>query len=805
MTRTTDTRERSGRLRRVRRAAAALLVSTAASIVPGAGAGRPVAADGTVEIVRAGVPDANHPSLSADGRWVVFGGSVGDRQSVFRTDLTTGVTQEMSPLPDIAVPGNTIRPRLSADGCVIVSITEIPFDLFRDDDRDARWDVYRLVVPECGGQPNAWELVSMGRGGTARDSVFTDSTPSLSGSGALIAYVDQLEGAPDGVGTISIVDVTVQPNEPGRLQTVAGMPAEAPNRAYLYRGAREPALSRDGRHLAFVTDTTASAPLPGWASGRVEGEEATAQVYVWDRLAPDQRRAVQLMSGRGGVPSEYGADSPAISEDGRIVVFVSADRTLVPAELPPCGAVCPTQIYRWDRDTDRNGVFDEAPRSEPLTIVSAVDAGHVDIGVPLAGNESSWAPALDADGTQVAFVTDATNLMPSRRGGGGSPEDGDLLVAETVLGELRRVLDAPDDVGVPGAHGNPAVSTTGQTLVFDTVAAGSIVGSAHSTGERSIGVVRVTPKLSLAELDFGSVVLDFESTELYVKVQNAGPGAFEPESVVASSGFNVTGGTCAKGILVAAGSSCSVNVTFRPTAPRGYSGTLTVTGVDGVTVSSELHGEAGDPVLLADPGGADLAPGVVGSTGGSIAIDISNIWFVPTRIAEVFVSGADPDDFTVVTQSCTGRYLNPDASCAIEVQFTPTDAGYRSGLVVARTTVGEYTTALLGGYARYAPVLSAEVDTVSPGEAVSLSLDGFPVDSAVTVGFDDGSGAFANTVTDADGHALAVLQLPTRIRAGEHRIVASAGEAAIATHTVLVTSASDRRVTNPGVPGYGLG
>jgi hypothetical protein len=86
------------------------------------------------------------------------------------------------PCPRVFAPVTPIHPRLSADGCVVVAVTEIPFDLFRDDDRDLRWDVYRLLVPECGGQVNGWELVSTAdSSGVARDDVFVDSAPSLSG------------------------------------------------------------------------------------------------------------------------------------------------------------------------------------------------------------------------------------------------------------------------------------------------------------------------------------------------------------------------------------------------------------------------------------------------------------------------------------------------------------------------------------------------------------------------------------------------------------------------------------------------
>ena len=492
-------------------------------------------APSSLQLTSAGVADAVDPSLSSDGRWVVFGGTVDGRRTVFRTDRQTGQAVEMSPVPDGVRPGETLHPQLSADGCVIVAITEIPFDLFRDDDSDERFDVYRLTVPECGGQVNGWELVSTAdRSGVARDDVFTDSIPAVSGSGAFIAYAHQLFDAPDGVATITLVDLTIPINEPGRLRTVAGIPPEAPGGAFLYRGARDPALSQNGRHLAFVSDTTASEALPGWADGPVLGEYATAQVYVWDTSAEDQRRAVRLISGRDGVPSASGGAEPTMSEDGRIVVFSSRDRTLVPADLSGCVPDCPSQIYRFDRDTDGNGRFDEPARRPELALVSAVNAGDIEVGIPVAGNAPSWSPAVNADGSSIAFVTDATNLMPSRRTGGGGQRDGDLLVAEFQLGQIRRVLDGADTTAVPGAHGNPAFSKTGEVMAFDTMAANAVLDPAPGPS-RAVLTVTVRPQLSLAELDFGTTLLGFESTELYATVLNAGPAAFEPASVTSSS------------------------------------------------------------------------------------------------------------------------------------------------------------------------------------------------------------------------------------------------------------------------------
>ena len=757
----------------------------------------------------ADIDDAREPSITNDGRWVVFGGQDGDRRTVFRTDLDTGDTVELSPLPTSVRGGDTIHPRISADGCVVAAITEVAYDLFRDDDRGDRWDVYRLVVPECGGQPNAWELVSgSARTGIAIDGVFTDSPPALSGSGDLIAYVHHLAGAPTSVGTISLVDITVPINRPGRETRVAGMPAEAPNRAFVYRGARQPALSQDGRHLAFVSDATASDALPGWADGPILGEAATAQVYVWDRGVVDQRRAVRLVSGRDGIAANDGADSPSISEDGRVIAFRSQDRVLVPATLPRCSSDCPTQIYRFDRDTDRNGIFDEPPRRPPLTIVSAVQPAAGELGLPVAGNAGSWAPAVNPEGSQIAFVTDATNLLPSRRAGGGGVDDGDLLVAEFELGQLRRVLNDADDTDVPGAHGNPALSRTGQTIVFETMAAALIVDTSQvvTTGTRTIAVVDVVPQLSLAELDFGTVLMGFESTELYATVLNAGPGAFEPTLILSSSAnFKVTGGSCKRGVIVAAGTSCSVNMTFNPTAPRGFAAKLTVggRGEDAPTVSATVRGAAGDPTLLAVPGGVDVDSGVVGGVGGRVAIDISNISFAPSSVARITLGGAHPDDFSVVTQSCTNRALNPDASCTIEVEFTPTDAGYRSALLIATTPGGHYTSAVLGGFARYEPTFEIPADSVLPGEDLGVGGSGFPAEVSVAIGFDDGGPPFAATTTDRLGGFLLAIRMPQRLRPGQHRLVATASDGVVGTATVEVLPRRARAI--PALPGYGVG
>lgn len=782
---------------------------TGAALVVALGLAPSVPVQAEVAMVETTLSDAREPSVSNDGRWAVFGGTVADgRRSVFRVDLETSTVVEMSPVPEHARVGDSIRPQISADGCVIVAATEVPFDLFRDNDRGERWDIYRLVVPECGGQPNAWELVSSTDGGTARDGVGIDTAPTLSGSGAVVAYTHQADRSTTPLLTISVVDITVPINEPGRVAVVAGMPAELPNRAYTYQGAFHPVLSQNGRHLAFVSDATASDALPGWAAGPIQGGAATTQVYVWDRGATDQRRAVRLVSGVDGVASVDGAGFPDMSEDGRIIAFQSADRLLVPAVLPRCDAACPTQIYRFDRDVDGNGIFDEPPRSPNLALVSAIDAGIGVVGLPQAGDQSSWGASVNSDGSQVAFVTDATNLLPSRRAGGGDALDGDLLVAEMTLGQIRRVLDGQDMTNVPGAHGHPTLSQTGQVLLFDTMASVAIADAEAVTSAvgRNIVVVRTRPQLALAALDFGSVLLGFESTELFATVQNAGPAAFEPSEVFSSSpNFTVTGGTCSPGVIVAAGASCSVKLTFSPTLQQGYEAVLTVQGrgADAASVTTVLRGAAGDPTLIANPGGVDFDAGIVGDVAGRTAIDITNVGFLPTSVARLTIGGLHPGDFSIVTESCTGRALNSEAACAIELEFQPTAVGYRSALVIATTPIGQYTAAVVGGYARYEPSFGIEADMVRAGTDFGVGGNGFPANAEVTLGFDDGSDPIGTVLANADGRFLAVLPMPALVRPGTRRLVATAGGGAVAVTMVTIESRPVRAM--PLVPGYGLG
>ncbi len=287
------------------------------------------------------LPDAARtPSLSADGRLLVYAAAPADddgrTSSIWLLDRSTGTTTELTrPLEGLRA-GNSVRPAISADGCHVVAVTEIPYDLFRDDDSGTRWDVYQLTLPSCGGTDGAWELISSRAedtfSSTAGDDADPDETPTISGSGTVVAYTRAFSAASAGAGVlgVAVVDRTIPLGQQGRTQPVAGSPAAAPSTTFRYHGLHEPAVSDDGRFVAFTADADAAAPVPAWSSGDVPGGFATSQVFVWDRQGSGAA-AVSRVSSPAATVANGDGGHPAISHDGRFVAFESTATNPSPA------------------------------------------------------------------------------------------------------------------------------------------------------------------------------------------------------------------------------------------------------------------------------------------------------------------------------------------------------------------------------------------------------------------------------------------------------------------------------------------
>jgi hypothetical protein len=323
---------------------------------------------------------------------------------------------------------------------------------------------------------------------------------------------------------------------------------------------------------------------------------------------------------------------------------------------------------------------------------------------------------------------------------------------------------------------------------------------------RHVVAVGSQPQVSLASVDFGTVLVGWESEELYVSVLNEGPGAFAPSVVRSSSpNFKITdGGTCRRGLVVPAGGTCTVYMVFNPRGATAFSGTVEVLEetYEGVDVRATVAGVGGEPVLQANPPGLDLETAEVGSSGTRRSVDIRNISFAPTSISTIRLVGEHPGDFEVVTQSCTNRALNPNATCTVEIGFNPTTSGRRMAILQVLTSQSGYTAAVVAGIGEYRPTLGVAADSVRAGALLPIGLDGFPGDTEVTVSFADSTRSVTVVRTNADGTMLAEIPIARRERGGSRVLVATgpSGTSAVAEIHVVRRPGAKR-----GAPGFGLG
>lgn len=796
-----------------------IILSAAPAVVharlPAQAPGGPDPAESPRVDVTVGGDIGSHPTLSGDGRLMAYEGVVdlveGDetarRPTVFLTDRLDGTTVELSPLPADRRPGATIRPVVSADGCTVAALSEVAFDVFRDDDEGARWDVYRTTLPPCGGIVGEWELVSTRAGATAvaRNDVVLDP-PAVSSGGTNIAYTHPADHLADAVGltTISIVDLEIPADAPERSQLTAGLPVAAPNDVFVQVGLDQPALSPDGRHLAFRSDATSNEAVPQWGAGAVEGGPATTQVYVWDRTELDPFRAVVLVSARAdGTPTERGAAAPVISRDGRVIAFVSSDTGLVAATFPTCDADCPTQVYRLDRDADGDGVLDD-PAADGGRQLDLVSRDHA-ASTPVAGVAPSADPALSADGRQVAFTSVAPNLSAAPLAGGGGDGDGAVFVADARLGTLDRVSDVadPDGRGL-AVYARPVLDDTARTLAFDTVATPELTPADVADARLTVTVTRA-PSLSLADADLGTTRVGLRSDEWYLAVVNDGPSAFEPATVTIDDphfAIDPERSTCTPGTVVPPGGDCTIRLSFTPSADVAFSAVLTVAedGFGAVSVSSVVSGAGGEPALRAEPAGADLGRVVVGSPSTELHFDVANVSAFATSITSVVVSGEHAAEFAITTNNCAGRPLNPSVSCNVGVTFSPADDGRRTALVEVATPEGQYTSFVVAGDGAYEPKLAFLDPEVVAGRDLLAFGQGYPPDTDVVASVGGGREIVVNT--NERGEFMVLVPVPLDSSGGAGAIVIESAEGIAASAPIEVIEEPQQLI---GMPGFGLG
>ncbi len=427
------------------------------------------------------------PSINTDGQIIVFAseatnlvdGDINGVQDIFLHDWLTGTTERVSLNGQgQEADGASDWPEISADGLSVV-FTSTATNLV-DGDTNGVEDVFVVDL-----QSGAVELVSHSATGDQANE--PSSQPVISGDGRFVVFVSAaanlVSGAATGLDEIYLYDRAV-----GSLEWVSAPLSGSVNDEV----SGEPAISADGNWVAF--SSASSQLVPGDTLGRRD-------IFLWNRASTAIERVSVTQIGDEAEGSSY---APALNADGRFIVFWShapnldlgdtnymgdiflRDRlngTLQRVNLSTTGeqalggpsnepAISADGRFIVFRSYATNLVPNDTNISPDIfvrdlqgtTTRASVDSNAGE------SNGSNYSPAISADGAAIAFYSEADNLvmepLEDLNGTGDVFAHGEPPIAEPTETPTTVPTDTP--TAVPSETVTPVPTDTPTAEPTDT-------------------------------------------------------------------------------------------------------------------------------------------------------------------------------------------------------------------------------------------------------------------------------------------------------------------------------------------------
>lgn len=383
------------------------------------------------------------------------------------------------------------------------------------DDRDDRGGLFDADVYVRDLGTGRITLVSVSSTGEQAND-FTDS-PAISGDGRYVAFYSSasnlVPGDTNRYEDVFVHDLltrtTVRASVSSSGQEGTLRFADAPEEVWFaHRHGYPPslALSHDGRHVTFSSDLAGLVPgdtqpctsEPGGDYDANPMPQATAPTDAVppyrcrDIFVRDVRTAttVRVSVASSGEPANGDSSSTHITPDGRFVVFASGADNLVADD-----ANLARDVFVHDRDVDRDGRFDE-PGTVSTVLVSRSSTGAQGNGNS-GGSSHRGHATISGDGRYVAFMSDASNLVP----GDGNLQP-DVFLRDRATGTTT-VVSVPRRLGggeeqhttVDGDAHHAAISVDGRYVAF-TSAASNLVSDDHNGARDAFVYDRVTSTIT---------------------------------------------------------------------------------------------------------------------------------------------------------------------------------------------------------------------------------------------------------------------------------------------------------------------
>ena len=234
-------------------------------------------------------------------------------------------------------------------------------------------------------------------------------------------------------------------------------------------------------------------------------------------------------------------------------------------------------------------------------------------------------------------------------------------------------------------------ATTGGITLTNNDKPLTVTTTFNGSGTATTGVLTVSAKT----LSFGTLPVGATSAPLPVKLSNTGTGPVALTALLVAGAFNETS-NCPPSL--AAGASCTIGVTFKPTATGPTQGSLTIADNTATTqfivILNGTGSSASTGTITLSPTSLIFTSQLVGSTSAPQKVTVTNTGSAALALSGFTVAGAFAEKSTCPTS------LPMSASCTVSVTFTPKAAGAATGtLTIANSSSTPQATIALKGTA----------------------------------------------------------------------------------------------------------
>ena len=517
----------------------------------------------------------------------------------------------------------------------------------------------------------------------------------------------------------------------------------------------------DASSNAYIVGTTTSTDFPTTAhvvSSCLSDTNGIAFVTVINTSTPAQTFSTCL----GGATTETQGEGVALGPNGIVYVTgqtMSPDFPVTANSIPLAGGVTIGVAFVSLLNTTS---------ATPNQYSTFLGGSNGDIGVGIATDATGNAYVTGGTNSTNFPITQGATLVTIKNSSGtgfvakinpGGNGLADLLYSSYFGGSGNGSI--PDaGFGIAVSAGNNAY-ITGQTSSSDIpISSGAFQTSLGAAGATNAFVtdLPLTPTISYSptSINFGTQLIGATSLPQFVTITNNTASAVSLTPATSNTGgntadFATTAGTCGAPASVPAGSSCTVGVTFTPSASGARATTLQVfDALDGMghpmLVALSGNGSATASNITVTPTSLTL-PGALLTTSTTGTVSIGNNGNLPLSIASI---AAAPGLFTEtsMTAACNnGAFpivIAPaGAACVVTVTFSPvaaTPPGPVSGSLTITQTGGNVATVPLSAQA-WDFSISAAAISVARGATGS-----FPV---LVTGLGGFTGAVSFTCTPA--------------------------------------------------------